>query len=140
MDPNKSLYLKIGGAVLALGFVFFMAVYVVPRALVTMTKAAPASVVSLSDSTMIGERLLARADGKDECVVDVYVLDKSSKGVAKKMVILEGLEDISPTNMLTDKDGKAKFVIKSTKEGTFPISANVEGATLSKIIKVTFRN
>ncbi len=140
MGSGSSLYLKMGLIVLALGVTYGMAAYVVPRAMVTMTKAAPASVISLSDSRVLAEKILAKADGKDKCVINVFVMDKSGKGVANKQVSLEGMDGILPENMATNSDGKATFSIVSTKEGTFKIEALVGGSPLPKEIKVTFRN
>ena len=139
MESNKSMYIKIGMAVFAIGFIYAMASFVVPKALVTMTKAAPAKIISLADSKIIGEKILARADGKDNCIVNVYILDKSGKGVPNKEVVLEGVTGIVPESVVTDNEGKAKFTVASTQEGTFKLVAVVGGSPLSKEIKVTFR-
>ena len=133
------MYIKLGMAVFAIGFIYAMAAYVVPKALVTMTKAAPAKIISIVDSRIIGEKILARADGKDSCVVNVYILDKTGKGVPKKQVALEGVTGISPELVETDNDGKAQFSVVSTQEGTFKLEAIVGGSPLAKEIKVTFR-
>lgn len=129
-----------GLIVLALGFTYGMAAFVVPKAMVTMTKAAPATVVSLSDSRLLGEKILARADGKDKCIVNVFVLDKNGKGVPGKQVTLEGLDSILPSSASTNTEGKVSFTMSSTKEGTFKLSASVGGSPMSHEIKVTFRN
>lgn len=117
-----------------------MAAYVVPRAMVTMTKAAPATTISLADSRLLGEKILARADGKDKCIVNVFVLDKNGKGVPDKQVSLEGLDSISPSVTASNTEGKATFTMTSTKEGTFKLSASIGGSPMSHEIKVTFRN
>ena len=140
MGANTGLYLKIGAIVVALGFTYVMAAIVVPKALVTMTKAAPASVISLSDSRILGQKILAKADGNDQCIVNVFILDKNAKGVSQKQVILEGLEGIVPAVAATNTEGKATFAITSKVEGTFKLTANVGGSPLPKEIKVTFRN
>ena len=129
-----------GLIVLALGFTYGMAAYVVPRAMVTMTKAAPATVISLGDSRVLAEKILARADGKDKCSVNVFVMDKNGKGVAGKQVSMEGLDGIVPTVATTNSDGKATFTMTSTKEGTFKLTALVGGSPLPREVKVTFRN
>ncbi|MEK7528063.1 MAG: hypothetical protein AAB574_03560 [Patescibacteria group bacterium] len=41
MLKNKSLFLSLGGLVSGLGLIYLMATVVVPRVLVTLTKAAP---------------------------------------------------------------------------------------------------
>jgi len=119
-------------------FVYFMAQSVVPKVLVTFTKAAPASKVSLSSSYLLGGRILAKADGIDKCTVNVFVLDASSKGVSGKLVVLSGMkEDIE---VVSDMDGKAQFEITSDSEGQYELSASVDGVALGKSLKVTFRN
>ncbi|MFZ2152888.1 MAG: Ig-like domain-containing protein [Microgenomates group bacterium] len=140
MNSNTGLYLKVGGIVVAIVFIVFMAAYVVPRALITLTKAAPATMVSLGDSTILGQKILAKANGTDDCIVNVFILDKNSKGVPNKQVMLEGMEDIIPAVATTNTDGKVSFAIKSNKEGTFELTGVVEGTALNKTIKVTFRN
>lgn len=137
---NRGLYLRLGLLLLAAGGTYFLAVWVVPRALVTMTKAAPASVVSVVDSKVIGEKILAKADGKDNCVVNVFIMDKNGKGVPGKEVSIEGLPNSNFKQLITDSDGKASFKLTSLNEGTFKIIALVSGAELVNQIKVTFRN
>lgn len=119
-------------------FVYFMAQSVVPKVLVTFTKAAPASKVSLSSSYLLGGRILAKADGVDKCTVNVFVLDASSKGVSGKLVVLSGMKD--DLEVVSDMDGKAQFEITSNAEGQYELSASVDGVALGRSLKVTFRN
>ncbi|MFA5894377.1 MAG: Ig-like domain-containing protein [Candidatus Shapirobacteria bacterium] len=140
MNENRTLYLRMGLIVLALGFTYGMAAFVVPKAMVTMTKAAPATVISLGDSRVLAEKILARADGKDKCSVNVFVMDKNGKGVPGKQVSLEGMEGILPATATTNNDGKATFSMTSQKEGTFKLTAVVGGSPLPREVKVTFRN
>ena len=132
------VYLGIG--MVALVAIYYMASYVVPRTLVTLTKAAPATVVSLADSRIIGEKILALADGKDQASVNVFVLDKTSKGVRGKQVELTGADSISPSVAMTDAEGKANFKITSAVAKQYTLVAAVEGAMLSQRVVVTFRN
>jgi len=136
---NKN-YVLVGLTVFGLGFVYFLASSVVPKVFVTLTKAAPATVISLADSYVLGERLLAKADGVEKCVVNVFIMDATGKGVAGKEVSLEGIEGITPSSKATDKDGKASFSITSMTEGTFTVEASVGGAPMNRSVKVTFRN
>jgi len=129
-----------GLIVLALAFTYGMAAFVVPKAMVTMTKAAPASVISLGDSRVLAERILARADGKDKCSVNVFVMDKNGRGVPGKQVSLEGMDSILPVSATTNNEGKASFSMTSLKEGTFKLTAMVVCSPLPKGVKVTFRN
>lgn len=137
---NRGLYLRLGLLLVAVAITYFLAVVVVPRALVTMTKAAPASIVSIVDSKIIGEKILAKADGKDSCVVNVFIMDKSGKGVSGKEVVIEGLPKSNFMQQSTNIEGKASFKLTSLDEGTFKIMATVSGAELANQIRVTFRN
>ena len=148
MEPNTQpikakpadyrVYLGVG--LVAMVAIYYMASYVVPQTLVTLTKAAPALVVSLADSRIIGEKILALADGKDQVSVNVFVLDKTSKGVNGKQVELTGADAISPTIALTDTEGKANFKITSKIAKQYTLNATIGGVELSQSVVVTFRN
>lgn len=133
-------YLLIVLSVVGLLVIFYLSTQLVPRIFVTLTKASPATVVSAMDSYILGDRILAKADGIDECKINVFALDKDGKGVAGKQVILEGMEDIEAVNQLTDKDGKASFKLRSKTEGQFTIVAIADGKTIPGGVKLTFRN
>lgn len=140
MENKKKLPVKMGLIVLGLAITGYLSVFMVPRMLVTMSKAAPATKVSISSSYVLGEKMLAKADGDDKCVVNVFVLDSSGKGVIGKSVVLEGIKDIKPDVSKTNSDGKVTFKLGSTTEGQFPITAMVEGVALPRTVTVTFRN
>jgi len=131
----------------SLGALLFMAVgsyyvasSVLPNVLVTMTKAAPAVKVSIGGSYLLGDKMVAVADGKDKAKVNVFVLDNSGKPVSKKLVSLAGIETISPVgNGFSDNQGKVSFEMTSTVEGVFPLEASVEGVPLPRKVSVTFR-
>lgn len=131
-------YLGIFFVVVGLAFVFFMAIAVVPKIFVSLTKAAPATKVSINDSFLIGGDILAKADGVDKSIVNVYVLDKSSKGVKGIQVSLSGMGE--EMEGLSGSDGKTVFELTSTTEGVFELTASVDGVPLDKTLKVTFRN
>lgn len=138
MRINK-LYLNILVALLGLGLVYFMASFVIPNVLVTLTKAAPASVVSLDRSYFIGGKLLSKADGKDSCVVNVFALDATGKGVKSKQVALMGMGD-KILNGVTDVDGKVSFSVNSTIERQYKLTATIDGVQVGKELTITFRN
>lgn len=134
----KKSYLIVGASVLSMAFLYFMAAFVVPKAMVTLTKAAPASKVSLESSYFIGGDILAKADGIDKCVLNVFVLDKSGKGIKGKSVVVRGMgEEFSA---ISGSDGLAKIEVSSINEGQFELEASIEGVPLAKTVKVTFRN
>lgn len=130
-----------GGVVLGMVLVLFLATSVVPRALVTLTRASSSGNVVVGGSYLLGERILAEADGKDTCVVNVFLQDKNGQGVEGKTVELIGMNSgIEPVNTLSDKNGKVSFKLTSTVEGQFKINALYGGQQLPQTIVVTFRN
>jgi hypothetical protein len=137
--PNRQI-IYVALFVFGMGVTYYMATTVVPNVLVTMTKAAPASAVSIKDSYLIGAKILAKADGEDICKVNVFVLDKDQKGVGGKTVTLNGDPEKGTRTVQSDADGKASFDILSTKEGQFEITGSIEGQPLTKTLKITFRN
>ena len=136
---GKKLYLGLLVGVLGIGFLGYMSAVVVPKVFVTWTKAAPATKVSLSDSYMLGGNILAKADGVDTCVVNVFVLDSNGKGVKGMATSVVGMPE-GEMQMMSDSDGKAVFKISSVNEGQFILTASVGGAPLARTMKITFRN
>lgn len=129
------------GVVLGAGFVYFSATYLVPKVLVTLTKAAPATKVSFSNSYMLGSKMLCKADGIDECGVNVFLSDADSRPVSGKDVSLmvgAGAE-VSPQSGQTDQMGKASFALVSKTEGQVKVVASVDGMPMEKTVVVTFR-
>ena len=139
---SKYAFLALGLIVSLLG-IYFVSAELVPRVLVTMTKAAPARKVSLGNSYVLGSKMLAKADGKDKNVVNVFVLDDRSQGVAGKQVALsskEGLVALEGNASMTDNQGKETFEFASAKEGIFEIEASVDGVPMPQGVRLTFRN
>src|SRR5450830_691150 len=134
IKPYLGVILIIAG----LGFSLFMAITVVPKIFVSLTKAAPASKVSIGDSYLLGGDILAKADGIDKTIVNVYVLDKNNKGVKGIQVSLSGLGE--EVEELSGVDGRAVFEFTSASEGIFELTASVGGVPLARTLKVTFRN
>jgi len=135
---NNKVYMGILLGVLGVGLTGYMATSVIPKVFVSWTRAAPAKVVSLKDSYLIGGKILAKADGVDNCVVNVFVLDESGKGVKDRQVTLLGLPK-GEMDVVSDGDGRASFEIASLDEGQFELTAQIGGVPLSKTLKVTFR-
>lgn len=79
--------------------------------------------------------MLARADGEDKCVVDVFVIDTQGKGIKGKTVQMKGLGALSAT---TDDAGKAVFELKTDEIGQYDLTASVNGLTVAKMVKVIF--
>lgn len=127
-------------AVFSLVGVYYLASKVVPQALVTVSQSAPGVTVSLVDSYVIGEKILARADGEDKCVVNVFLMDARGRAVPNKTVSLMGMSRIVAVSEVSDNTGKASFEMRSTEEGQYRIRAEVEGVELPGGVTVTFRN
>lgn len=140
MKIDNKMMITVVLVIVVAGGVFGLSNYVVPRILVSLIKAAPASKVSLRNSYFIGEKILAKADGKDKCKVNVFVVDSEGRGIVGKSVILEGLDSISGKPQMSGDNGEASFEMTSLKEGQFNITAGIEGMPMVKTVKVTFRN
>lgn len=140
MKLNDKRVIVIVGAVLSLLVIVLVAYSLVPKVLVTLTKAAPATKVSVYDSYVLGSKILARADGEDSAIVNVFLLDKNGKPVAGKIADLTGVNNIVAKNQLSDSDGKIVFEIRSTEEKQYELSGVYEGMPIGSPVVVTFRN
>lgn len=129
-----------GGVLLAIALVLFLSINVIPKALVSLTRASSSGTVSVSNSYLLGQKILAKADGKDKCLVVVFLLDKNGRGVAGKSVELEGMDNITKLNSVSDEKGQVTFDMTSTIEGQFKLRANYSGVDLPQTVTVTFRN
>lgn len=129
-------------AVFGIGFIYFLATFVVPKILVTMTKAAPATKISMSNSYLLGSKILCKADGTDKCGVNVFLGDSEGRPVAGKIVALSttGVEaEVLPEAQKSDQNGKTGFTITSNREGQVNVAASVDGTPMEKSVVVTFR-
>lgn len=117
-----------------------MANQVVPKALITLTRAAPSKKISMENSYVLGAKILAKADGDDKGLVNVFIMDNDGKGISGKTVLLKGDPENSNLSAVSNGDGRASFEFVSTKEGQFEIKAEVEGVELPRGVKMTFRN
>lgn len=134
--------LMFGGLVIVgLVLMFFLATSVIPRALVTLTRASSSGEVVVSESYLLGEKILAKADGKDSNMINVFLLDKNGKPVEGKSVDLIGMtEGVKQLNTVSDAAGKVSFTLTSANEGQYKINASYRGQELPQTIAVTFRN
>ena len=140
-NKNVKPMIIAGGVVVGMILVLFLATSVVPKALVTLTRASSSGSVVVSGSYLLGDKILAKADGKDAAVVNVFLQDKNGLGVEGKTVELTGMTSgIEPINTLSDKTGKISFKLTSIVEGQFKINAIYAGSQLPQTIVVTFRN
>lgn len=127
------------------GVMIYLATNVVPRTLTTLTKAAPAVTVSFEKSIVIGKRILAKADGTDKCVVNVFLAGESGIGVPGKAVELVETDNkselkIETKSNVSDSLGNVSFEMTTTTEGSFKVQAMIEGVPVGRVVTVTFRN
>jgi len=138
---NKKPIILAGAVLGGMVLMFFLASSVIPNVLVTLTRASSMGEVVVSGSYLLGEKILARADGKDINKVNVFLLDRSGKPVAGKPVELTGMESgVTQVNDLSDESGKVSFELSSLVEGQFKVNALYLGQQLPQTIVVTFRN
>lgn len=135
-NMKKKLIIIGGGLLVSVAFVFYLASFVVPKVLTTASKASAATKVSIKNSFMIGEKIMAKADGEEECVVNVFAVDSDGKGVVGKQVQLSGLGNQTGK---TDNLGKVTFKLSSTVAKQYELMATINGAALGKSLMVTFR-
>jgi len=135
-NKKKIIGLGILFIVLATG-VIYLATSIMPKALITLTKASGSSKVVVNKSFLIGEKVLAKADGIEECIVDVFAMDNDGQGVAKKQVILLGTD--GELSGITDVNGKISFKITSSEAKQMNLTATIGGNALSKTLMITFR-
>lgn len=140
-NTNTKYILALVGILGGLIVLYILSSNVVPKLLITSSKAAVETKMAVSSSYVIGGKTMAKADGTDACVVNVFLRGSDDKAVAGKTVILSGLDSITPKQVKTDIDGHAKFQITSTVEGKFEITAAVDGVPMTgKSVTVVFRN
>ena len=128
---------------LGLGVVYYLTTSVIPNVMVTLTKAAPATKVSINQSRVLGSRILAKADGLDKCVVNIFLMDESGKGVKGKtadLVATDSGVEIRQMNAVTDDNGRIAYELTSLTEGQYRVEAMGDGVPVGKTITVTFRN
>jgi hypothetical protein len=137
-DIKKKIIL--GGVSFLVGIllVFYLGSFVIPRVILTLSsKASNAQRVSIKNSFLLGVKILAKANGEEKCVVNVFVMDADGKGLLGRQVQLSGLGSL---DAVTDNLGKATFELTSTVAKQYELTASVDGVPLEKTMKVTFRN
>lgn len=130
----------LGVLLFSLVAVYYLASSVIPRVLVSVSQADVGVRVSLPDSYVIGEKILAKADGKDKCMVNAFLMDEKGRSVPGKTVSWVGMGNLGENLRTTDKNGRVSFESVSEEEGQFKVEAMVEGVRLPQGVTVTFRN
>lgn len=139
MGLNRKQLMAVMAVLISIVVVFVLAYTVIPRALVLLTRAAPASKVSLENSYLLGDKILAKADSKEAISVNVFLNDRSGKPVVGQTVEIEGSNNVTKINELSDSNGRVGFEIRSDKAGQQKIQALYQGVPIGKELVVTFR-
>jgi len=133
----------LGVLILAL---FLVAKFLIPQAIVLLTKATKPSKYSLSNSYVFGAPLVAAADGKTKIRINAFLLNDQGLGVEQKTMSLtatpktgNGTAEIEPISPTTDKFGKSTFEVTSQTPGQYVITASVDGFDLPQTVTITFR-
>lgn len=132
---NKKVFVSFA-LLIMVAVVIYLGTTVIPKALITLSKAESQEDVSVANSLIIGQKLLAKANGEDSCVVNVFVLDKEGRGIKGKVVELTGY---GVQEEITDSLGKATFNIISLQAKQYSVSARVDGLILNDSVTVTFK-
>ena len=140
MKIKRVWLLRAGIVVVALALMYVLASKVIPNVLVSVSRAGVGTRVSFADSYVIGERLLARADGEDKCKVNVFLMDEQGRSVPGRRVMLAGMGGIVEPQGMSNKNGQVVYEMVSDKEGQFGLKATVEGVEIPQTVTVTFRD
>ena len=136
---NRKQMMTIVIVLVSIVVVFVLAYTVIPRALVLLTRAAPANRVSIENSYLLGDKILAKADGEEAVSVNVFLNDKSGKPIIGQTAEIEGSNNVTKKNELSDNNGKVGFEIRSDKAGQQKIQALYQGVPIGQELVVTFR-
>jgi len=140
MKLSKKQMITLGLVLLGVVVTLFAAYKLVPTVMVMWTKAAPATRVSVTDSYVLGEKILAEANGEDSCKINVFLMDKNGKPVTGQTADLSGAGMIEAVNQLSDSKGMISYEIKSSSEGQYKMQASYMEVPLGVPVTVTFRN
>lgn len=139
MTPNKK-YLLI---IIILSLALIASVFLVVRVTSTYNKAATTSnknPIVLENSYLFASPLQAKADGKEQIRLTVFLLDGRGLGVANQSVTIDIPQTISINNSqeITDENGKAIFDLSSPVAQTISITAKSNGLSLPQKVKLIF--
>ncbi len=145
--PHKRFLLTLGGVALSLLILFSLANYVIPRVLVSFTRATRTGDYSPANSYVFASPITAKADGQQKIQVNVFLLDKEGHGVAEQPLGVNvrpiagavGTPQVRQVQPTTNKNGQAVFELTSTFAGQFEITANAGGADLPQKVSVVFK-
>lgn len=125
---------------LVLIFSLFIGYVVFQKPIATFTKAKEESIPSSTNSLIFAWPLSAKIDKKEKIQINVFIRNANNIPLSNKLVSLKtNLGTINPSSSVTDKNGKATFILESAVQGIAEITAIVDNKIqLSKTISVKF--
>lgn len=137
MKVNKYLIV-----ILVLSLALIASVFLVVKTTTFYNRAATStnSSVILENSYLFASPLQAKADGKEQIRVTVFLLDGRGLGVANQSVelILPSTITVNSSQKITNETGKAIFDLSSTVSQTTTLTAKNNKIPLPQKIKVNF--
>lgn len=134
---NKSLVI-----IVFLIFALTASLFLVLRTTVFFGKAAFTNTNSIAyeNSYLFASPLQAKADGKEQLRVTVFILDGRGIGIPNISVSLlpQSALTVKDTQAVTDDSGKAVFDISSLTKGTFNLQARADNHSIPQQVKIAF--
>ncbi len=123
-----------------LSFLFFISIVLFNKPLTQLTRAKEDIQPSSENSLIFGWPLTAKANGKDEVNINVFVRSENNKLIPNKTVKLEtNLGSIKILSDTSDKGGKTSFTLTSDSTGLAEISAVIDNSIpVAKKLTVKF--
>jgi hypothetical protein len=94
-------------------------------------------------STIVTNKTEVKADGIDNATISVTIKNDNLlglKGIRVHLVSSRGtLDEIVQNDLLTDSSGKARFLVRSLRNGTSTFHSIADGYPLPKSVNITFQ-
>ncbi len=123
-------------------FILFIGMIIFKDPLTRLTRAKEDTLPSVVDSVVFAWPLTAKADGKENVSITVFL--RSNKGIPlsnKKVKLKSNIGLIKESTVVSDSGGKSTFILFSENEGTATIEAIAEDIyVLEKKVTVLFKN
>lgn len=137
MKVNKYIVI-----IIFLSIALAASIFLVLRTTVFYGKASTlnTSSVVLENSYLFASPIQAKADGKEQIRITVYLLDGRGVGVASQKVnlILPANVTAKEVQNISDETGKAIFDLSSTTANSFNVSAVTNSKELPQKVRVSF--
>lgn len=125
--------------VFMLTFGLYTVITVFNKPLTRLTKAKEEFIPSSDNSLIFAWPLTSKANGKSSVQVNVFIRNVTNVPLPnKKVALTTTVGSVEPSDVTTDKGGKATFSVGSTTPGTAEINAMVDN-TIQLKQKVTVK-